>query len=84
MMTTIALVLLAASAVIFMGRAIIGPSVIDRVIAVDALLVVTVSGLAVHAAATERATYIDVAVVVGLLGFVGTAVAARFIEQRGA
>lgn len=84
MMTTIALVLLAASAVIFMVRAVIGPSVIDRVIAVDALLVVTVSGLAVHASATGRATYIDVAVVVGLLGFVGTGVAARFIEQRGA
>jgi multicomponent Na+:H+ antiporter subunit F len=84
MMTTVALVLLAASAVIFMVRAVIGPSVIDRVIAVDSLLVVTVSALAVHAAATGRATYIDVAVVVGLLGFVGTGVAARFIEQRGA
>jgi multicomponent Na+:H+ antiporter subunit F len=84
MMTTIALVLLAVAAVIFMVRVIVGPSVIDRVIAVDALLVVTVSGLAVHAAATERATYVDVAVVVGLLGFVGTGVAARFIEQRGA
>lgn len=83
-MTTLALVLLAVAATLFVVRLIIGPSVIDRVIAVDALLVITISGLAVHAAATGRTTYIDVAVVVGLLGFVGTGVAARFIEKRGA
>lgn len=83
-MTTLALVLLAVAATLFVVRLIIGPSVIDRVIAVDALLVIAISGLAVHAAATGRTTYIDVAVVVGLLGFVGTGVAARFIEKRGA
>jgi multicomponent Na+:H+ antiporter subunit F len=62
----------------------VGPSVVDRVIAVDALLIVVVSGLAVNAAMTGRTTFVDAAVVVGLLGFVGTGVAARFIERRGA
>jgi multicomponent Na+:H+ antiporter subunit F len=52
-------------------------------VAIDALLVVVISGLAVNAAATGRSAFIDVAVVVGLLGFVGTGVAARFIERRG-
>lgn len=82
-MTTIALTLLGLAALVLSVRAFIGPSVADRVIAIDALLVVIVSGLAVDAAATGRTAFIDVAVVVGLLGFVGTGVAARFIEKRG-
>lgn len=82
-MTTLALALLAAAAALFVVRIVIGPSVADRVVATDALLVVVISGLAVNAAATGRTEFVDVAVVVGLLGFVGTGVAARFIERRG-
>jgi multicomponent Na+:H+ antiporter subunit F len=81
--TTVALVLLAVAAVVLVVRILVGPSVADRVVAIDALLVVVISGLAVNAAATGRTAFIDVAVVVGLLGFVGTGVAARFIERRG-
>ena len=83
-MTTLALALLATAGALLVVRIIIGPSVADRVVAVDALLVVVISGLAVNAAATGRTAFVDVAVVVGLLGFVGTGVAARFIERRGA
>jgi multicomponent Na+:H+ antiporter subunit F len=82
--TTLALVLLATAGALLVVRIIIGPSVADRVVAIDALLVVVISGLAVNAAATGRSAFVDVAVVVGLLGFVGTGVAARFIERRGA
>jgi len=82
--TTLALALLATAGALLVVRIIIGPSVADRVVAVDALLVVVISGLAVNAAATGRTAFVDVAVVVGLLGFVGTGVAARFIERRGA
>jgi multicomponent Na+:H+ antiporter subunit F len=82
--TTLALALLATAGALLVVRIIIGPSVADRVVAVDALLVVVISGLAVNAAATGRSAFVDVAVVVGLLGFVGTGVAARFIERRGA
>jgi len=81
---TAAFVLLAVAGMLLLVRVLIGPSVVDRVIAVDALLVVVVCGLAVNAAATGRTSFVDAAVVVGLLGFVGTGVAARFIERRGA
>jgi multicomponent Na+:H+ antiporter subunit F len=82
--TTLALALLATAGSLLVVRIVIGPSVADRVVATDALLVVVISGLAVNAAATGRSAFVDVAVVVGLLGFVGTGVAARFIERRGA
>ena len=84
MITTAALVLLSVAGVLFMVRVLLGPSMVVRVIGVDSLLIVVMSGLAVNAAATGRTTFVDAAVVVGLLGFVGTGVAARFIERRGA
>ncbi len=82
-MITIALVLLSLSAVGFLVRVLIGPSVADRIVALDGLLLIAISGLAVDAARTGRTTFVDAIVVVGLLGFVGTSIAARFVERRG-
>ena len=82
-MITAAFVLLALAALGFLARLLIGPSVADRIVALDGLLLIVVSTLAVDAARTGRSTLIDAIVVVGLLGFVGTAIAARFVERRG-
>lgn len=84
MMINAAFALLVLAALLLIVRLVRGPSVADRVVALDAILVVVVSGLAVNAARTESPAFIDVAVVIGLLGFVGTGVASRFIERRGA
>ncbi len=67
-----------------MIRLVRGPSLADRIVALDALLIVIVSGVAVDAARTRSGTYLDVLVVAALLGFVGTVNVARFIERRGA
>jgi multicomponent Na+:H+ antiporter subunit F len=61
-----------------------GRSLADRVVALDLLLVMVVSGIAVGSARTGDGTYLDVLVVAALLGFVGTVTVARFIERRGA
>ena len=65
-------------------RLLRGPSLADRIVALDALLIVIVSGIAVDAARTGEGTYLEVLVVAALLGFVGTVNVARFIESRGA
>lgn len=83
-MATAALVLLAAAGLAMTIRVVIGPSVADRVVALDGLLVIVISVLVVDAARTGSTAFVDVAVVMGLLGYVGTGVAARFIERRGA
>ena len=82
-MITAAFVLLAVAAAGFAVRVLIGPSVADRIIALDGLLLITISALAVEAARTGEDTFVDAIVVVSLLGFVGTAIAARFVERRG-
>lgn len=82
MLLGIAFVLLALAGSGFLFRLLIGPSLGDRIIALDGLLLIAVSALAVESARTGRSTYVDALVVVGLLGFVGTGVAARYIEGR--
>lgn len=82
-MIAVAAVLLGVAAAGFVLRLVLGPSLADRVVAVDGLLVVIVALLAVDAARSGRSWFIDVAVLIGLLGYVGTGVAARLIERRG-
>lgn len=82
-MIAVAFVLLSLAALGFLARLLIGRSVADRIIALDGLLLVAVMGLAVEATRTGRSTFVDAIVVVSLLGFVGTSIAARFVERRG-
>jgi multicomponent Na+:H+ antiporter subunit F len=79
----VAYVLLAVAAVLFMARMLIGPNLADRVIAIDGLLATILAGVMANAASTDSAISLDTVLVVALLGFVGTGVLARYIEQRG-
>lgn len=82
-MIAAAYVVLAVAAALFMVRLLIGPNVADRVVAIDGLLSAILAGVLVDAAATGSSISIDTVLVVALLGFVGTGVLARYIEQRG-
>ncbi|MEX0756462.1 MAG: monovalent cation/H+ antiporter complex subunit F [Acidimicrobiia bacterium] len=82
--TTVALGLLLVAAVLCMVRMLRMGSMADRIVALDSLLLVVASGLAVQAARTGDGLYLNVMVVVALLGFVGTGLVALFIERRGA
>jgi len=78
-----ALVVQALAALGFGYRLVAGPSLTDRVVGLDGLLVVGVSSIALHAMATGEGAFLPVAVVITLVGFIGTAVVARFIEEAG-
>lgn len=82
--TGVALGFLVAAAVLCMFRMLRMGSLADRMVALDSLLLIVASGLAVQAARTSDGTYLNVMVVVALLGFVGTGLVALFIERRGA
>lgn len=60
-----------------------GTSVADRVVALDLLLLLVVMGIAVFSIGRDTGLFLDVLIVVSLLGFVGTTTVARFIERRG-
>jgi multicomponent Na+:H+ antiporter subunit F len=60
-----------------------GTSVADRIVALDVLLLIGVMAIAVYSVLRDTGVYLDVLVVVSLIGFVSTITVARFIERRG-
>lgn len=59
-------------------------SLADRVVALDALLVVTVSAVAVQSLRNGSGAFLDLVLVTALVGFTGTVTVARYVERRGA
>lgn len=73
---------LGAAATLLALRLLRGPSLADRIVALDGLLVTIASGIGVQAAGSRDGTFLNVLVVVSLLAFVGTVTVAGFIERR--
>lgn len=61
-------------------RFVIGPRTPDRLVAADTLSVITTTGLVGLAALLASPLYLDVALVYGVLAFVGVVALARAIE----
>jgi multicomponent Na+:H+ antiporter subunit F len=62
-------------------RLVIGPETVDRVVAIDLLTIVTIALIALLAHNMGRYIYLDVALVYGLLSFLGVLAVARFLEK---
>jgi multicomponent Na+:H+ antiporter subunit F len=73
------LVIAAALSVI---RIALGPSVADRMVALDTLLFVGAGGIGLYVVATGDTTYIPILVVAVLTAFISTVVVARYIEAE--
>jgi len=80
-------ILLLAAALILLGivlgivRLILGPTVVDRIAAIDMLTVVTISVIALYAHVAGRFAYLDVALVYGVLSFLSVLAVARYLER---
>ena len=82
-MTVVAFVFLSVGALAFLARLLLGPSLPDRVIALDGLASTVTVGVIVATARANSGFEIDIVLVIALVGFVGTGVLARFVERRG-
>ena len=79
----VALTMLATGAVLAFIRLAKGPTLSDRVIAIDLIGVLLVCLLVLMAGVTAQQAFLDVAMVVALISFVGTVAYARYIEREG-
>ena len=61
-----------------------GPADRRRVVATDLFLTFLVMGAGVLSVRSGEGAYLEVMLVVAVVGFLGTAMVARFIERRGA
>ncbi len=69
------------SIAVSMLRFILGPSPVDRVIAFDVMSVSSIALIAFISVVSKRVIYMDVALVYGILGFLGVIVVARHLEK---
>jgi len=76
-----------AFVLIFLGmvfgiiRLVIGPEIVDRVVAIDLLTIIAIAVIALLAHIANRFIYLDVALVYGLLSFLGVLAVARYLEK---
>ena len=80
--TTAALAMLAFAAALAFVRLLRGPTLPDRVVALDLIGVLIVCIIVAVAATTGQQAYLDVAIVIALVSFVGTVAYARYIERE--
>jgi len=79
----IAFVVLAVSLILTFVRLLRGPSLADRVVALDMLTVLAIGFIALRVIATGQALFLEIAIALGLVAFLATVFFARLIETRG-
>jgi multicomponent Na+:H+ antiporter subunit F len=76
----IALGMLTLSLLLTSVRVIIGPTLADRVLALDLLVAIAIGFVALIAISSGFALYVDIALALGLVGFLATAAFARYLH----
>jgi multicomponent Na+:H+ antiporter subunit F len=79
----IAFVLVMLGVALAFVRLILGPTLPDRVVALDMMTVLIVSFCGIYAIVSGDTAFVDVALVLALVGFLATVALARFVERRG-
>ena len=80
----IAIGLLLVALLLVLIRLIRGPSLADRILALDLLTTLAVALIAALVVLTGFALYVDIAIAVGLRGFLSTVALVRYLLSRTA
>ncbi len=78
----VALGFLSLSMLLALLRVILGPTLPDRVVALDLMASLAVGFITTYAVMSGQTIYLDVAIVLALIAFLGTVAFAYFIEKR--
>lgn len=77
----IALCLLVVAMIVVVVRLVRGPTLADRVVALDVLAAIAIGFIGAYVVATGATALLDAALVLALVAFVATAAFARFVER---
>lgn len=80
--TLVALILLGLALLASIVRIVIGPTLADRVLALDLMTVLALGFVGTIALRTGLYLYLDIAIALALLGFLATVALARYILSR--
>jgi multicomponent Na+:H+ antiporter subunit F len=80
---TVSLLMLVGAFLLIIVRIVRGPTLPDRILALDMLVAVGIGFIAVIGVKTGFFLYIDVAIALGLIGFLATVAFSRYVLTRG-
>ncbi|RUT31030.1 cation:proton antiporter [Arsenicitalea aurantiaca] len=80
--TTFALVVLGIALLLVLVRLILGPTLADRILALDTLTTVALGFIGAIALRTGYFLYLDIAVSLALVGFLATVAFARYLLKK--
>ena len=63
-----------------LARAVIGPTVYDRILAVNTFGTLTVALIAVFGFLTDRPEFLDISLVYALINFIGTVAVTKYVK----
>lgn len=78
----IAFALLSLAFALIVVRLVRGPSLPDRILALDLLITVAIGYIAAFGIRTAFVIYVDIAIALGLVGLLSTIAFARFVLRR--
>jgi len=73
--------ILAISALLVFVRFFLGPSIADRVVAFDLLIVIGIGIIAIYSVITEQPTVLDIAMIFALIAFLGTTAMSYYLRK---
>lgn len=71
------------SMIMILARALLGPTVYDRILAVNTFGTATVMMIAILGYLMGRPEYLDIAIAYALINFIGTVAVLKFFEKGG-
>lgn len=75
--------ILGLSVILVFIRFLKGPSLADRVISLDMLILMAIGIIVVYSIIHNQSTFLDIAMLFALIAFLGTVAFAYYIEERG-
>jgi multicomponent Na+:H+ antiporter subunit F len=74
--------ILSLSVLIIFIRFIKGPSLSDRVVSLDLMLTTGIGIIAIYSIYTQQPSFLDIAMILALIAFLGTVAFAYYLEKR--
>ncbi|MFD2698363.1 cation:proton antiporter [Mesonia sediminis] len=77
----IILPILAISVLLVFIRFVMGPRIVDRVVALDLLITIGITIIAVYSIVYDQSTFLDIAMILGLIAFLSTVAFSYYLEK---
>jgi multicomponent Na+:H+ antiporter subunit F len=78
----ISIIIIGISLLLIFVRLAIGPTIADRIVALDLIAANVIGFVAVYGIAAQSTTFLDVGITLALIAFLGTAAFAYYLERR--